>query len=205
MIEAGSPPPSPALLRRRGPARAVLATDFGRWPLAVRELATQPLAEIAIQVAELQDFVATGSRPARVWKNPLPQGLAFPKIGVCSWKEWPWLLPLPAAPAINLFSHCSARMRIVLSAWIETGKTAMLRFFPFVDYSAANEYRFRVRDGKLIRNTPRDSHAGSAAAAVLFEQCRDAAGPNLIDIATRSLDDRIEAWVVEINPDVQGR
>ncbi len=129
-----------------------------------------------------------------------PDGPSFPKLGVCSWKEWPWLLPYNANSHIDLSRYCSDRMRIVLAAWLEADRAIHLRFFPYEDHSQVNEYRFLSRTRFITRCVLRADHNGIPAARAAFDACAFSLDDCIIDIATRAEPHGIRAWVIELNP-----
>ena len=182
----------------------VLASDFSRWPARIKEWAAGPLTEETLTCRELENFLDGSEKADLRWSNLAPDGPSFPKIGVCSWKEWPWLLPYYGNSLIELSRHCSDRMRIVLSAWVEAERPIHLRFFPYDDHSQANEYRFLTRSRTIVRSVVRNQHDGVPAARAIFDACVESLDDCIIDIATRREDHGIRAWVVELNP-VVGR
>jgi hypothetical protein len=187
-------------LREGRDVRRLLATDYSCWPDTAKRYSVKPVWQREIGTDELRGFL---SNDHRLWAPWVPKGLKgslFAKIAVCSWKEWPWLFPYHEAMQLDLSRYCSQRMRTVLDAWLIAREPAYLRFFPFLDCSAANEYRFALASGTLKRSLLRHSHNGVEAAKAMFDRCASELPEGTVDIGTRLIGSEVEAWIIEFNP-----
>jgi hypothetical protein len=180
----------------------VIRTDYGHWSEEIRQLSISPLLEKPIPLEELKLFLSGGATGQVRWL--VPEHIAvFPKIGVCSWKCFPWLAT--PMPGINLFNYSSRRMRTVLQHWLSAGDEPVLRFFPAIDFTAVDEYRYLVSHGrisfvrKLLRKKP-DISGGEEAARDLVSKLADLIDDILIDIAVETLENSTKVWVIELNP-----
>ncbi len=186
---------------------AVRATDYRRLPDWLRQHMAPVVSETPVAVAELESFLEQDRTHKISWTDYAPEGLLFPKIAVCSWKEWPWLLPFDRQSGIELFHLSSERMRIVLSAWIMAREPVWLRFFAHQDHTQANEYRFHSGTSKPLRTVTRHGHDGQGPALELAKLCASALLEQdgmredcLIDIATWQAGHSVRTSLVEINP-----
>jgi hypothetical protein len=180
----------------------VLSTDYGCWHPDLQAMAPRPLKELTVSLEALRLFVAGRVGPRPMWIVPDLGQPVFPKIGVASWKCFPWLLP--ATAGTDLGGFCSERMRAVLGHWLASHREPLLRYFPVVDYRHVVEFRFDLFHGtetlerSIARTSVEPNDAMTDRALALLEVVRRHVGDVRVDIAVPQGPSR-PAWLVEIN------
>lgn len=180
----------------------VLRTDYGNWSEEIRQSSISPLLERAIPLNELQLFLSGSATNKVQWLVPEDMTV-FPKIGVCSWKCFPWLsMPMPG---INLFNYSSRRMRTVLQHWLSAGEQPVLRFFPAIDFTLVDEYRYCVYGGRIsfvrrLLRKPPDNIGGEEVAREFASRFVDLIDDVLINVAVETHEKCTKSWIIELNP-----
>ncbi len=138
----------------------------------------------------------------------------FLKLGPCSWHErWGLGVGLWRALAAHGFGtalrNVTDRMAVILHAFVTRGEGTYLHLFPFIDLSAAREYRVLVRNGVAglqhvkHQEQPADAAGPSEPEDGVLETARQLASTYrlkdcVLDLASTGRDDDIR--IIEINP-----
>ena len=212
-------------------ADKVIETSFENWPEGLADHAlARPLASLRIAPRELEAVLSHNPpyRRFRGWNverdipalpragtEAIDSGL-FLKLGPCSWHErWGLGIGSPAALAAHGFGtalrNVTDRMAVILHAFVTRGEGTYLHLFPFVDLSAAREYRVLMQGGVArLQHVKYHEQPGDATGRqdaddrIIGTACRLASAYRLrdcvLDLASTGREDDIR--LIEINPAV---
>lgn len=220
-----------AIRRIEACADRVIETSFEHWHEGLADHAlARPLASVWIAPRELE-AVLSHSPPYRRFRGwsverditHLPRvgtetidgdRSLFLKLGPCSWHER-WGLgvvswgTLAAHGFDTALRNVTDRMAVILHAFVTRGEGTYLHLFPFIDLSAAREYRVLVRNGVAQlqhvkhKEQPADAAGRPESDSRIVETARWLVstyrlGDCLLDLASTGRGQEIR--IIEINP-----
>lgn len=220
-----------AIRRIESCADKVIETSFEHWPEGLADHAlARPLTSLWIAPRDLEAVLSHNPpyRRFRGWSaerdiSPLPRigtetigedRSVFLKLGPCSWHER-WGLGVGSWGALAAHGFGTAlrnvtdRMAVILHAFVARGEGTYLHLFPFIDLSAAREYRVLVRSGVAGLQHVKHHEQPAAPAGLpetenrVLETARRLVSTYrlkdcLLDVASTGREDDIR--VIEINP-----